>query len=120
MSIKNEKELGKILKTNPNIIIIEGDLTKKVLRIIATGRIAWIVAIGAIAVAVGIIFATGGLGILPTTVAVAPVAVSTLGLPAALSAVGIAIAGGGVAALNKLRKYKVIEKSSDRLVLKRD
>lgn len=116
----DEKELGKAIKAKRETIVIEGDLKNKVVKIKATGKVAWAVAIGGIAIALAIILATGGTGILPTLVVAAPTTVSILGLPAAVTAVSIAIAGGGVAVLNKLRKYKIIENNRERLVLRRN
>ena len=52
VSVNDSKGLGKALKDNEGEIIIEGDLKNKVLRIKATGKVAWAVAIGAIGVAV--------------------------------------------------------------------
>lgn len=121
VTVRNDKELGKALKNSENQIIIEGDLSKKVIRIKATGTVAWAIAIGAIGFAVASVIAapaTGG-----TSVAVAsltaPAAAATLGVSTTASAIGIAVAAGGVGALNSLRSYKVVEKSDRRVVLKK-
>jgi len=118
MAITNEEELGETLKDEPDSIEIEGDLKKKVLRIKATGKVAWAIAIAAIGIAVTILISTGGTGA-PVSGLVGAGAVSVLGLPAAVSAVSIAVAAGGVGALNTLRKYEIIENSADKLVLSR-
>ncbi len=118
MAITTEKQLGQALKDEKDEIVIEGDLTKKVVRIRATGKIAWMVAIAAIAIAVGVLIASGGTGA-PASGLVGVGAVSVLGLPAALSAIGIAVAAGGVGVLNSLRKYKEVSRDGDRIVLKR-
>ena len=62
MKIRAEKELGEALKNDQDRIEIEGDLAKKVIRIKATGKIAWAIAAGAIAVAVIAVLATPATG----------------------------------------------------------
>ena len=79
---------------------------------------AWAVAIGAIAIAVTATLVTGGAAA-PASGIVGIGAVSVLGLPAATAAVMIAISAGGVGVLNKLRKYKIIEKTDEKVVLRR-
>lgn len=116
MAIFSEKELGEALKNEQDTIEIEGDLKKKVLRIKATGKVAWAVAIGAIGVAVFIALGSGGTAA-PASGFIGIGAVSVLGLSAATSSVAIAIAAGGVGALNTLRKYKIVSDSGDKLVL---
>ncbi|ENC6423215.1 hypothetical protein [Aeromonas veronii] len=124
MAINNEKDLGKALNEDQDTIEIEGSLRDKVIKIKATGKVAWVIAIGAIGVAVvailypvpepatqasakGIAALTGG------------AAVGILGAGTAMSAIAISVASGGVAALNKLRSYKIISNSGDKLVLKK-
>lgn len=112
---KNPERSDQEIKDEIKAVI---DLKKGVVRIHATGRVAWAIAIGAIAVAVGIIIASGGVGFFSAPL-IAPVAVSTLGLSTTVTAIGIAVAGGGVSALNRLRKYDIVENNDERLVLKR-
>ena len=116
--VKTPKELGKALKNNADEILIEGDLKKKVIRIRVTGKVAWLVAIGAIAAAVAAIIPSGGLAFAPGAALAAP-AVGILGFPTTVATISIAIAAGGVGVLNKLRKYKVVERGENRLVLRR-
>ena len=118
VTVKTPKELGKALKGKADEILIEGDLKKKVFRIRVTGKVAWLVAIGAIAAAVAAIIASGGLAFALGIPLVAP-AISILGVPTVSAAILIAIAAGGVGALNKLRKYKEVERGEDWLVLRR-
>lgn len=126
-TVTTEKELGEALKNNQDGIIIEGDLEEKVIRIKAVGKVAWaacFVGIAAI-VTLGIVIITSGGTAAPVAgpaftaslITVAPVAASTMGIPALVSAVGIAIAGGGVAVLNKLRKYRIEKINSKKIVL---
>lgn len=119
MTIRTEKELGEALRSEQDTIEIEGDLKSKVLKIKATGKVAWVVAVGAIGVAVVVTLGTGGAAA-PVSGVVGIGAVSVLGLPTALSAVGIAVAAGGVRALNSLRKYKIVSISDGKLVLSRN
>jgi hypothetical protein len=120
MMVRTPKELGMALKNNDDKIVIEGGFKDETYKIMVAGKVAWLVAIGAITVAVTAILAapvTAGTSI-ATEALVVPAAVSVLGLPATIAAISIATAGGGVIALNKLRKYKIIENNSNSLVLK--
>lgn len=49
--VQNEAELASALKRHESIIIVEGDLVQKVVRIKATGKLAWTIALGGIAIA---------------------------------------------------------------------
>ncbi|MDC5842514.1 hypothetical protein OPW33_24615 [Vibrio europaeus] len=118
MTISNEADLGEALKSEQDTIEIEGDLKNKVLKIKATGKVAWAVAIGAIGIAVTMLIATGGTGA-PASGIIGGGAVAVLGLPTAISAISIAVAAGGVGALNSLRSYEIADQSNGRLVLKR-
>ena len=120
-----EKELGEALKRNQNTIEVEYDLANKVARIKATGNVAWGACIVAIAVAVAAAVVTLNSGGIATPVT-GPVlsmnfgiAATTLGMPTAISAAGIAIAGGGIGALNKLRKYRLERISDTKIILHR-
>jgi hypothetical protein len=115
-SITTEKELGSALKNEIDTIEIKGDLANKIVKIRATGKVAWGVAAGAIAVAILITVASGGTAA-PASSLVGVAAVSILGLSAATTAVLIGVSAGGISALNRLRKYKEIERSDGRLVL---
>lgn len=118
MAIRSEKELGEALSRGQDTIEIEGSLQEKVLRIKATGKVAWAVAIGAIAIAVAVLIASGGTGA-PASGIVGGGAVAVLGLPTAISAVSIAVAAGGVGSLNSLRSYSVISNNNGSLILKK-
>lgn len=119
--IIDEKELGKALKSEQDTIEIEGDLAKKIIRIRATGKVAWAVAIGAIGIAVTSILLAPSTGGASTTVNLfaAPIAVGILGGAATISAITIAVGAGSIGALGALRKYKEISREGNRLVLKR-
>ena len=124
MTIKNEKDLGNAIKNDQDTIEIEGDLGKKVLKIKATGKVAWAVAAGAIGVAVlAVMYPVPE----PTTQVASKAfaltagggVVAILGAGAATTAISIAVAAGGVGALNKLRAYKVVSTDNNRVVLKK-
>lgn len=119
--ISTEKELGEALKEGIDKIEIEGDLKKKVLRIKGTGKVSWAIAIGCIAIAItGILVSPATAGASGTAGFIAaPAAVAALGAPVAASATLIAIAAGGVGALNKLRKYKIVVNDGNSLVLQK-
>ena len=121
VNVNDSKELGKALKNNEDEIIIEGDLITKVIKIKATGKVAWAVAVGAIGVAVVAVIAapaTGGTSGI-ASFAVAPAAVSVLGATTTTAAIGIAVAAGGVGGLNKLREYKIVKNDDNKLILKK-
>ena len=118
MAITNEKELAESLSNEQDTIEIHGDLAAKVVRIKATGTVAWVVALGAIGIAVLMLLTTGGAAA-PVSGIVGVGAVSVLGLPAAVSAVMIAVAAGGVGVLSSLRDYKIESSAEGRIVLKR-
>lgn len=122
MTVNTEEELGKAIKNGEDAIEVEGDLTKKVVKIKATGSVAWGIAIGAIAVAVIAVLsspATAGTGLVAAPALVAPAAGALGGMGIAVSAVSIAVAGGGVAVLNKLRDYEIVSNTKEKLVLRR-
>ena len=113
-TVKTSKELGEAIKSNEDYIYVEGDLKNKVIRIKATGKIAWALAVGSLATAItlyltlpatltvsttaggpvgtavgGAISFTGGLF-------TSTVAATALGVKAAAVAIGIGEAFGGV------------------------
>lgn len=120
------EELGAAAKRGDECIIIEGDLKDKVLRVKATGKVAWAIAIGAITIAVTSLIAQKEQ--IPTTqagkaitftgsAAGTAVAVGVLG-KATIAAIGIAVAAGGVGVLTTLRdNYKISSNEGDRLIL---
>ncbi|WP_072896142.1 MULTISPECIES: hypothetical protein [Sphingobium] len=124
----NNDELNDAMKRGESTIEIEGDLAKKIIRLKATGNVAWAIAIGAIAiatlaaiVAIPATVVTGGLAApvegVAVTAALAP-AVATLGLDIALMALGLAVSAGGVGVLTRLRSnYKIVEQAPDHVVL---
>lgn len=80
------KELGEALRNNESTIEIEGDLAKKVIRIRATGNVAWAVALVALVGAVGLAIAaipTGGTTLVAEA-ALVPAAAAVLGGPATM------------------------------------
>ena len=122
MSINNEKDLSKAITSNQDTIIITGSIKEKVIKIKATGKVAWAIAIGGIGIALtGILLlatpepSTKAIGIVAT-----PIAVSILGIGTTTSAISIALAARGVGVLNSLRNdYTITEKTSTKLVLSR-
>ena len=116
-TVRTEEEYAAAAKANEPMIAIEGDLKNKIIRIKATGKVAWLVAIGAIGVAV--MAAASGVGI-PVAATSAVAATAVLGIGTTTSAVAIAVAAGGVGILTSLRDdYDIVEKNSKRIVLKR-
>ncbi|EAH7654494.1 TPA: hypothetical protein RZJ77_000450 [Campylobacter coli] len=103
MQVKTEEELAKAINNNENYIELEGDLSRKIIKIKASGNVAWAVVIGSIGVIViaaisyskksqdnKVSFIASGIG---ATTAVG--AVGILGLATTISAIKIAVAGGG-------------------------
>ena len=123
MAIRTEKELADALNRNDDVIEIEGDLANKIIRIKATGRIAWAIALGAIAMALvcGVAAVISGPAApLSATGAVASGTVAVGGLGTATwTAVAIAAAAGGVGALKRLRKYRITKQDQNGIVLEK-
>lgn len=116
------KDLGKAIKREQSTIEVEGDLAKHVIRIKATGAVAWGVCITAMAIVVASIVAAPGtaggsfvVSLMPTI----PVVTTTLGMGTTIAAVTIAVAGGGVGVLNELRDYNVKKISNSKVILVR-
>ena len=132
MAITTAKELGQAIKEEKDTIEIEGDLVRRVIKIKATGKVAWGVCIGALGVAITLVLTQpattaidistlGTSALVKSFVATSSgvVAVSTLGSVSAVStAIGIGVAGGGVAALNNLRDYRLEKKGNNKINLK--
>ncbi len=129
MEVKNAKELGQAIKDGKDVIELEAYLAKKVIKIKATGNVAWGVAAGALAVAI-----TTSI----ISITTAPIDVATLGTTSAFkalvgtssfataattlgsatsTALSIGIAGGGIGALNKLRNYRIENKNNGKIIL---
>lgn len=130
--VKTSKELGQAIKAEKETIEIEGDLAAKVIRIKATGKVAWGVAAAALGIGVFAIVHTphatvatapaGGVGgaISFTGGAVSTGAAGAILGPAAITAITVAVAAGGIGALTSLRdKYKIDSKGKNKLILKR-
>lgn len=126
------KELAKALKIQAPTITIEGKLVKVVLVIKFTGPLAWAACVTSLTTAIALYLATpeaavatapsagmGGVISFTGGMASTAVAASTLG-SAAVPAVLIGVAAGGVGVLTSMRNdYKIVEKSSSRVVLQR-
>ena len=126
MKVNNEKELGKALYDGADSIEIKGDLANKVLRIKATGKVAWGVLISCLALGIPLVIvtvATAGTASVvtaPALIGATGASIATLGVGTTFSAVSIAAgatlaAGGlsaipaGIAAFSKLRQYNTIK-----------
>ena len=124
-TVTSAAELGRSVNNGENEIIIEGDLSIKIIRIKATGKVAWLIAFGAIGVA--LVVAVGGTGAGPAAPAFEAIAatsaagaVAVLGLPATVAALSMAFAVKNKNVLNALREdYIIMSKSDSRVVLKR-
>lgn len=120
--VSTEEELGEALKNDEDEIEIEGKIKDTVIKIKARGKIAWVVAIGAIGVAIAAIIAggpTAGTTLPAGAVALAPAAAALGGSNIALSAVMIGVAAGGVGALNRLRRYRIVSKNSHSIIIRK-
>ena len=137
-TVKTAKELGLAIKSNEEYIYVEGDLKNKVIRIKATGKIAWALAAGSLAAAITCYLAIPATTTVSTTVAgpagtivgsaipftgsavASTVVASALGIKATAVAIGIGVACGGVGGVISLRdKYKIESKSDKGIILKR-
>lgn len=120
VKVNDEKQLAKAVDRDEFEIEITDNLRKKVYRIKATGKVSWVVAIGAIGIAVATLMAapaTGGTSAIVAGVT-APAAVSILGSSVAVACITMAVAAGGIGVLNKLRKYKIVERNGKTFLIK--
>lgn len=117
MAITDEKELGKALQDGIDSIEIEGNLKDKVLRIKASGKVAWVIALGAIAIAV--IVALSNIGEANKVLMESPDSAPHLWLGGVWILVGIAVVAIIVAMLNKFRGYKLEKVSNTRIILRK-
>lgn len=121
MAITDEKELRDALQAGTDSIEIEGNLKDKVVRIKASGKVAWVIALGAIAVAVIVALShtlaniSNANKVLMESPALAP----HLGLSIVWILLGIAVVAIIVAMLNKFRGYKLEKVSSERIILRK-
>lgn len=117
MAITDEKELGEALKSGADSIEIEGNLKDKVIRIKASGKVAWIVALGAVAVVVILaVFSVNGANIV---LVATPVIGAKISIWAIFGAIVVAVAAIIVAMLNKFRRYKLEKISNTRIILRK-
>lgn len=126
MTTNNAAELGKAIERNEKTIIIEGDLPKKVIRIKATGQVAWVIAGGTVVVAIVAILAmpaapaTGPAGLIAESVALGAggaAAVSVLGVSATVAAISMGVGAKSKNVVKKLRDNYNIQKISDSKVI---
>jgi hypothetical protein len=120
-TVRTEKEFADALNNDAETIEIEGDLANKIIKIRATGKVAWLVAFGAIGIAVMAMMLApasgGGAGVVG--IAAAPVAIGILGASATAAAVSIALAARSTTVLTKMRSYKEKSSSRNNLILSR-
>lgn len=121
MAITDEKELGKALQDGIDSIEIEGNLKDKVLRIKASGKVAWVIALGAIAIAVIVALSNtlANIGETNKVLMESPDSAPHLWLGGVWILVGIAVVAIIVAMLNKFRGYKLEKVSNTRIILRK-
>lgn len=121
MAITDEKELGKALQDGIDSIEIEGNLKDKVLRIKASGKVAWVIALGAIAIAVIVALSNtlANIGEANKVLMESPDSAPHLWLGGVWILVGIAVVAIIVAMLNKFRGYKLEKISNTRIILRK-
>lgn len=121
MAITDEKELGKALQDGIDSIEIEGNLKDKVLRIKASGKVAWVIALGAIAIAVIVTLSNtlANIGEANKVLMESPDSAPHLWLGGVWILVGIAVVAIIVAMLNKFRGYKLEKVSNTRIILRK-
>lgn len=120
-TVDNAQELGKAIKNGQDEITIEGSLKDQIIKIKATGKVAWVVALGVIGVAVVAIMtmpaaAPTGAGFIADGAIVASTAsaaVAVLGLTTTIAAVSICLGAKNKRVLETLyNDYKIVEKTS--------
>lgn len=113
----DEKELGKALKEGQNRIEIEGDLAKKVFKIITIDEPEWTVCSPDISTRVrDILYRFISRPIALSEIVAEKHTEQVLGVETRNSAILIAKAAGGAEVLDKLRDYK-LQKISDNYVI---
>lgn len=121
MAITDEKELSKALQDGIDSIEIEGNLKDKVLRIKASGKVAWVIALGAIAIAVIVALSNtlANIGEANKVLMESPDSAPHLWLGGVWILVGIALVAITLAMLNKFRGYKLEKVSNTRIILRK-
>ncbi|WP_141606999.1 hypothetical protein [Treponema saccharophilum] len=136
MTVTTEKELGNAIHDNVDTIEIEGDLGKKVVKIKATGKVAWAACIGSLTIAIiatvaamipdpaePVEIGVAGIayGFSAVTLGAATTSAVSIGIAGAIAAgaTGAAVGSAAIGILNKLREYKITEKSEGKVILKR-
>ncbi|TCL59892.1 hypothetical protein EDD76_10381 [Kineothrix alysoides] len=126
---KSANEIAEATKRRESCFIVEGDVANKLIRIKATGPVAWVLCAGSLTIAIGLIISTpaatvatapaGGVGgVISFTGAGGAAAVAaTSGLgTATIAAISLGVAGGGVGVLTAIRdKYKVEKIGKDKI-----
>ena len=130
-TVTNATELGKAVENEEQEITIEGDLANKVVKIKATGKVAWVIAFGAVTLAIVAVLASPSVALGPAGVitegalitlatGTAASAVAIWGLGTTVAAISIGLGGKGAKALRKLKEnYEVIQKGSSKAVLRK-
>lgn len=120
--------LAAAVKRGESSIEVVGDLAKKIIKIKATGPVAWAIASATIVIAGTAAFATLKAGKSPPVIAVGAVAsfipaagaVSILGPSTALAAISLVIAAGGIGPLSAIRsQYEIADQSEGRVLLRK-
>lgn len=121
MAITDEKELRDALQAGTDSIEIEGNLKDKVVRIKASGKVAWVIALGAIAVAVIVALShtLANAGNANKVLMESPTLAPHLGLGIVWILLGIAVVATTLAMLNKFRGYKLEKVSNTRIILRK-
>lgn len=128
--VRNEEELVNAINGKQSTIEFEVNFAKKIMKIKATGAVAWLLAASAISISVyasimmiPATVASGGSAALvgaSATAVSAGTAVAILGAAAATTAIRIGVKGKGMGVIKDLRdKYDILEQSDTKLILKR-
>lgn len=119
MYVENEHDLGEELNKGADHIRIEGDLAAKVRKMMKLNTILWSFCLASLSVTVIAVMhmpATAGtsgvVGIVAGTSAAA-----ILGPELAVAAATIAVAGGGIHALRRLRRYRLEQTRNGSIIL---
>lgn len=133
--VKNEEELEQAIKDNVDKIEIEGSLTEKVIRIKATGKIAWAVCFSCFTIVMAIIIKPLlekekskidepivkeiAKSLIGNDYLLDSVTVPILGVTTVACCLTLSIIAGQVGILNKLRSYKLNEKDGKCILIKK-
>lgn len=117
MKVSTEEEFARAVDRGEEEIEVVGEYAEKIEKISTISPAKWSLVLGGLGVGIGLAPFTGGLsltaGLVPLGLGLG---VTSLGVS---TAIGALVAIGGVTLLNSVRKYKVVKRGHNSVVLKK-